>query len=169
MRYELNKNKFLSELELKMLLETLDKYPCRDTLLIKLAVYTGARASELLGLTKDRMFDGTKSILILATKGSKNRELPLKPALYRALKEYADSIQGNLLFDISYQRLYQIWNHYRPCKKTFHALRHTFAVTLYQKTRDVKLVQLALGHKDMGNSQIYLDFCYSLNEMRKIL
>jgi integrase len=31
----------------------------------------------------------------------------------------------------------QVWDLYRPCAKKFHALRHTFAIRLYRKTKDL--------------------------------
>lgn len=36
-----------------------------------------------------------------------------------------------------------------------HALRHTFATDLYRKTNDIRLVQRALGHKNLSSTQIY--------------
>ena len=37
-------------------------------------------------------------------------------------------------------------------------LRHTFATLLYQKNRDLVLVQEALGHSDLNTSRIYTHF-----------
>jgi integrase/recombinase XerC len=38
---------------------------------------------------------------------------------------------------------------------TPHKLRHTFATHLYGKTGNLLLVQRAMGHKDLGSTQIY--------------
>jgi site-specific recombinase XerD len=38
---------------------------------------------------------------------------------------------------------------------TVHSLRHTFAMNLYQKTGDLRLVQTALGHKRITTTEIY--------------
>jgi integrase/recombinase XerC len=66
-------------------------------------------------------------------------------------------------------RLYQIWQFYRPVPKKFHALRHTFAIELYQKTKDLRLVQVALGHRNITNTMIYADYIYSQQELKKLI
>jgi integrase len=73
------------------------------------------------------------------------------------------------IFPISYQRLYQIWDHWKPCKKKLHSLRHTFAIELYRRTRDLRLVQMALGHKSINNTMVYADYIYTQEELKKLL
>ena len=36
-----------------------------------------------------------------------------------------------------------------------HTLRHTFATDLYRETKDIRLVQKALGHEDLSTTMIY--------------
>jgi integrase/recombinase XerD len=36
-----------------------------------------------------------------------------------------------------------------------HLLRHTFASDLYAETKDIRLVQKALGHSDLSTTMIY--------------
>jgi len=36
-----------------------------------------------------------------------------------------------------------------------HTLRHTFATDLYRETKNIRLVQKALGHSDLGSTMIY--------------
>lgn len=36
-----------------------------------------------------------------------------------------------------------------------HALRHTFATTIYSETTNIRLVQKALGHSDLSTTMIY--------------
>jgi integrase/recombinase XerD len=36
-----------------------------------------------------------------------------------------------------------------------HTLRHTFATDLYRETKNIRLVQKALGHADLSTTMIY--------------
>lgn len=171
-RYSLNKNKYLIDPELEKLNSLLDSYMLTDTrncLLIKIALKTGARAQELLNIKKSDLNIYEESILIRGIKGSNDREIPIKSDLFRQLKSYSDSHDSKLLFPISYSRLRQIWEFYRPVPKKFHCLRHTFAIQIYKKTRDVRLVQVALGHRNVMNTMIYADYVYSQQELKRLI
>ncbi len=170
--YAINKNKFLLDPEYKHLEVLLKRYVLkepRNCLLLYLAMHTGARATELLNIRKEDLNVYDQSVFIRGIKGSNDREIPLPTWLFDALEAYSKSIQGEQLFDISYHRLRQIWEHYRPVKKKFHCLRHTFAIRLYKKVKDIRLLQLALGHRNITNTMIYADFVYSQDEMRKLI
>lgn len=43
----------------------------------------------------------------------------------------------------------------KKLKMGTHLLRHSFATLLYQKYRDILLVQEVLGHADLNTSKIY--------------
>lgn len=152
----------------------------RNALIITLALECGLRASEVLGLTV-RDFDPEEAtVFIKSFKRSNARQLPIRPALARSIKKYMlETHEKDLwsqidrdakLFDIAYNRLHQIWVYYTPNKdKTFHSLRHTFAVKMYMKTKDIKAVQLALGHRKIDNTMVYVDFVYNQTIMRKLM
>jgi integrase/recombinase XerC len=107
--------------------------------------------------------------LIRGLKNSNDREIPLNSRFFEELQRYSQGLSGTRLFDIGYQRLYQIWELYRPIPKKFHSLRHTFAIELYQKTKDLRLVQVALGHRNITNTMIYADYVYSQQELRRLI
>lgn len=173
-RYAINKNKYLLEPEvqkLEGLLESSAAENDRDTLLIWLGLKTGARATELLSLRKNDLNPYDKSVFIRGIKGSNDREIPLNRWLFDRLYAYANSLEGSSgeLFPIGYHRFRQIWDWYRPAPKKLHALRHTFAIRLYQKTKDLRLVQVALGHRNITNTMVYADYVYSQQELRKLI
>lgn len=170
--YTINNTKYLNSIELTNL-ETLLKMNIhvntRDCLLILLALKTGARAQEILNITKSDIDTFNQSVFIRGLKGSNDRETPLNPVLFSHLIRYMNSIETDRIFDISYDRLYQIWLEYRPVKKKFHSLRHTMAIELYKKTKDLLLVKTALGHKSILNTMVYQSHIYTQDEMKRMI
>lgn len=172
-RYALNKNKYLLDPEYDHLQLLLTRYKLQDPrncLALAMALKTGARAQELLNLRKSDLNPYDQSVFITGVKGSNDRELPLEAAFFEELEHYTRSMNpDDLLFNITYHRLRQIWCDYRPVAKKFHCLRHTFAIRLYRKTKDVRLLQVALGHRNITNTMIYADYIYSQTELRRLL
>jgi integrase len=172
-RYALNKNKYLIDPEVDRLERSLVaelEANSRDALILQLALRTGARATELLQLRHADLNTYDKTLFIRGIKGSNDRELPLPPLLFDQLLTYSQSVSRNEnLFPIGYHRLRQVWDWYRPVPKKFHSLRHTFAIRLYRKTKDIRLVQVALGHRNITNTMIYADYIYSQTELKKLI
>lgn len=169
MLYELTKDKFLSDNEYNEIIDTCNRYPSRNSTLIKFALASGARASEILSVTLKDMDSSEKSVYLRTNKKGKDRYIFLSNDLFELVYKLALSNKNNKPFNITYQRLVQIWAKYRVGGKKFHSLRHTAAVRLYKKTKDMKLVQLFLGHRHMSTTAIYTDFQYSVEKMREML
>jgi len=171
-RYALNKNKYLLDPEFERLDYILksfrDKDP-RNCNLLWALVHTGARAQEVLNLRVEDLNTYEESVFIRGIKGSNDRELPLPAWLFQSLQNEVARSKNQMLFPISYNRLRQVWELYRPVHKKLHALRHTFAIRLYRKTKDLRLVQVALGHRNITNTMIYADYHYSQQELRKLI
>lgn len=172
-RYALNKNKYLLPPEVDRLRTLIRDHQVRDPrncFMISVALRTGARAQEVLNIRKDDLNPYDRSVLIRGIKGSNDREIPIEEKFFNAFMAYVDPLpnQGSI-FDISYVRLVQVWEFYRPVRKKFHSLRHTFAIELYQKTKDLRLVQVALGHRNITNTMIYADYVYSQQELRRLI
>ncbi|NJL24091.1 MAG: site-specific integrase [Calothrix sp. SM1_5_4] len=171
-RYALNKNKYLLEPEAERLHYILDSFQHKDPrncTLLWLLLHTGGRAQEILNLRVEDLNTYDETVFIRGIKGSNDRELPVAPWLFKRLLQEIGHAENNTLFPISYNRLRQIWDHYRPVHKKLHALRHTFAIRLYKKTKDLRLVQVALGHRNITNTMIYADYVYSQQELRKLI
>lgn len=173
-RYALNQSKYLQKDELNQL-ETflksmLQRENPRDALILMIGLKTGARASEILNLRIQDYNRAEKTLFFRGLKGSRDREIPVSNQIAYPLDRVLKRPRlGDRIFEISYSRLYQIWDLYRPVKKKFHSLRHTFAVEAYLKTKDIKLIQVALGHANITNTLIYIDYLYSKNELKRLI
>lgn len=169
--YKLTKEKYLhddEQVELKRILERFEaKFP-RDTALIWLGLHSGARATELLNIKFADLDELRRTVYIRGIKKSDDRDMPLPDWLFKKLLVLEPGSDGRI-FPISYQRLHQIWGDYRPVKKKFHSLRHTFAINLYRKSKDIKLLQMALGHRNWNNTMIYADYQYKTDELKRVL
>jgi site-specific recombinase XerD len=171
-RYSLNKTKYLLEPEADALELTLSRFADKDTrnvLLLELALRTGARAQEILNIQRSDLNAYEETVLIRGLKGSSDREIPISRALFQRLMEFAAKSPSEKIFDITYNRFRDIWVNYRPTPKKLHALRHTFAIRLFKKTKDLRLVQMALGHRNITNTMVYADYVYSQSELRKLI
>lgn len=172
MRYQLNKNKYLLTPEVERLTSIIDTYmstQTRNCLILLIGLKTGARAQEILNIQKNDLNTYDMSVFIRGLKNSNDREIPLQSSLFSKLQRYTETVDGQKIFNITYDRLYQIWDLYRPVPKKFHSLRHTFAIQLYRKTKDLRLVQVALGHRNITNTMIYADYAYTQDELRKLI
>jgi integrase/recombinase XerC len=177
-RYQLNRTKYLLDPEVEKLESLLNRSresDQRNVLILELALRTGARAQELLNLRLQDLNSYDQTVFIRGLKGSNDREIPISQLLFARLEAWtrsdgyrAQSTSGQI-FDLGYHRLRQVWDWYRPAPKKFHSLRHTFAIRLYQKTKDLRLVQLALGHRNITNTMVYADYVYSQQELRRLI
>jgi integrase len=172
-RYALNKNKYLLEPEvdrLNYILQSFKDRDARNCTMLWVLLHTGARAQEVLNLRLEDLNTFDQSVFIRGIKGSNDRELPVPQWLFERLeREAASKGSSDFIFPITYNRLRQIWDLFRPVHKKLHGLRHTFAIRLYKKTKDIRLVQVALGHRNITNTMVYADYAYSQQELRKLI
>lgn len=159
--YELTRQKYLEVEEQTRLVEILKRYSStnpRDTTLIWVAMYTGARAQEVLNITSTDLVPGETKVWIRGLKSSRDRCMPLPKWLFEKLYSLIPDPSTKKLFPISYMRFYQIWLEYRPVEKKLHSLRHTYAIMAYRGTRDLSVVQAGLGHRNFRNTLIYSQY-----------
>jgi integrase len=169
-RYELTNQKYLLDEELAALNATLTRFrdqDARNCTMLWLALHTGARATELLNLTTQDFNLTAKTVFIRGIKESDNREIPLPTWLFNRIKQMLP--ESGRVFPISYNRFREVWVLYRPVKKKLHSLRHTFAINLYRKAKDILILKAALGHRSLDNTMIYATYQYKTDELRKAI
>lgn len=149
----------------------------RDHILLRLAVQTGLRVSELIDLRRgDVTFGRSGAYIHCVGKGRKERCVPLsKPTVKLVrqwLQEYKASPDAPLLPNARGDRFSRdgvayILRKYvkiaaRRCaslrtkRVSPHVLRHTNAVNLLQAGVDSAVIALWLGHESVETTQVYL-------------
>ncbi|AXH09790.1 integrase [Malaciobacter halophilus] len=171
---------FMKKEEIQRFIKGIEYYPfsakiaARNRLIIKTILYTGIRVSEAINIDlKDFNKDEDAYIIQVRGKGNKPRVVMIKEEIIKKdLKEWFEYrvCEDNLLFcnqkgkPLSQAYISSIVEKIllsvgiRKDKNGAHMLRHTFATMLYQKSKDLILVQESLGHADINTSRIYTHF-----------
>ena len=176
----LTPDRFLSREELGKLLKRAEelrslgvakrrKQPVRDWLVIRLALLSGLRASEVAGLKVTDCFIGYSRSEILVTKGKGGRRRvvrigkDLKGDLRWFLKWKAENGElhpdAYLLRSQRSERLtrgavWRRWKRHCPTHR-LHDARHSHATLLLEASKDLRLVQRQLGHSRPTTTAVY--------------
>ena len=144
--------------EQEMLLKVFNKryYTSRrNKCMINLFLATGLRVSELSSLKWEDVNLHSGQIKVVDGKGSKDRILWMNHNMLQELRNWKEG-QGNKLNDRDIREMLNIYSKKSIGKRISpHTLRHTFATDLYRETKDIRLVQKALGHSDLSTTMIY--------------
>ena len=178
---------FLTRSESDALLEATDQTTWsgrRDQTLLLVALQTGLRASELIGLRCQDVVLDTGAHVRCTGKGRKTRCIPLRKEVVVALRAWlkerngqpADAVFPNARGQsLSRDGLEYILSQHLntakakcPSLKTkrvsAHVLRHSTAMNLLQSGVDRSVIALWLGHESMDTTQIYLHANLELKE-----
>lgn len=170
---------FLARAEIEAILAAPDKRTWlgrRDYTLLLVAVQTGLRLSELIGLDRDAVTLGTTANVLCLGKGRKERRTPLtknaRAALQAWLKEPARSGASALFPNMHGGRLspdavqFLLAKYVKLAREQCpslrrkrispHVLRHTAAMELLQAGVDISVIALWLGHEAIQTTQVYL-------------
>jgi len=172
---------FLSETEIKDLLVAIgesNNFEIRDSAIFELFYSTGARISEITGITLGKI-DIINNEIEVFGKGRKSRTVYLNRVASDKLNLYLN-IRNSFLFD-SKNKTYKKNNYLflnknggtlssrfirvlldKYLKKAQinkkispHGLRHSFASHLLQEGAGIRVVQELLGHENVSTTQIY--------------
>jgi integrase len=158
--------RWLAEDEIPRLLTACEAKASKSPYLLPVvvvALHTGMRKGEILGLTWERV-DFSRGVLQLEqTKSGRRREVPMNRAVYDALDGLPGPKAEGFVFR---KRDGRAWGNIRTafedaCREAkvdhfrFHDLRHTCASWLVMKGRSLKEVQEILGHREFAMTLRY--------------
>ena len=141
----------------------------RDHAMLEVLYASGLRVSELVGLTLSGL-SLDRGLLRVTGKGGRERLVPMGEQAVDSCRLYLSdgrpaSRQPELFLSRNGRALTRaaIWQRIRQhaiaagiSKPVYpHLLRHSFATHLLDHGADLRVVQLLLGHADLGTTQIY--------------
>jgi integrase/recombinase XerD len=156
----------------------------RDRTLLLVAVQTGLRVSELIGLKCQDVVLGTGAHVRCLGKGRKQRCTPLRPETAKMLEAWLrerhgkpedpvfPSIRGEKLSRDAIERLITKYTHLaaqiclslKGKRVSPHVCRHSAAMDLLQHGVDRSVIALWLGHESAETTQMYLHADMRLKE-----
>lgn len=186
-RFERALVNFLTEVEVQALLSVPDRTTWvgrRDHAMLLVAVQTGLRISELIGLRAGDVHLGTGAHLVCHGKGRKERITPLTSASVKVLRHWLAEQQatstsclfptrsGTPLSRDAIERRIALYTGTASAvcptltKKnvTAHTLRHTAAMRLLEAGVDTTVIALWLGHEHVETTAIYLQAHLAIKE-----
>lgn len=165
----------LTEEEQKKFLDQFNtRYPSphRNKVMFQLMLNTGLRVSEAVNLRWKDINLTSGKLMVREGKGAKDRTLWVGEDDLNRLHEWKErqvekagfspeyvftTLEGNQLSTRQVQITVKKYADKAGIDKnvTPHTLRHTFATDLYRETKNIRLVQKALGHSDLSTTMIY--------------
>ena len=157
------------------LLVAIDRADNEVAAMLQLAARAGLRCKEIAGVHAGRDLSfglGPATLRVTAPKGHRERDVPLHPDAVEALRVLGAPFDGFLFPSYPLQnRITPDYTRPAPARtisvkgnqhlhacgisETMHQLRHRFGTVLYQTSKDIRLVQEMLGHRDLGTTAVY--------------
>ena len=159
----LTRERFLSSSELGRIMDAArdrrHKHQPRDHAMIALLVGTGMRPREVLRVVRgDLKLSGDRPrVAVLrpetVTGVAAANELPLHPAVAAIVAKHCNQMDpGARLFPITSRQAERLFRYYCRTaglagRRTMFAVRHGIAWRLYERHRDLRVLQAVLGHR----------------------
>jgi len=174
-------DKLMKESEVKALRSTLEagalvaiakgrQGPVRDRCIIELALGTGLRVSEIgnLKVSDIDLSRGGNSLIVQKGKGDKKRIVRFNVALKKLIEEYLEyresdseylfaSERQDHMSSNAIQKVFKRWASKAalPARYSIHSCRHYYASALLQVSKNLRLVQMQLGHSNPQTTTVY--------------
>lgn len=145
--------------------------PHRNKTMVRLLLDTGLRLAEMSNLEWKDINLMTGQLKVVQGKGAKDRILYIDDEIIEMMQEWKERqfkewgktervfTTRNLkqLDGKAVRKMIKTYSDKAGIEKdiTTHSLRHTFATDLLRDTKNIRIVQKALGHSDIGTTQIY--------------
>lgn len=141
----------------------------RNYCIILMMFDSGLRASEVINLKVSDINLNTGKIKVVQGKGKKDRILWINEDSLKQLRQWRERIpesedgyvfptlKGEPLKDSYLRAMIARYGKRAGIEKRVHPhmLRHSFGTDLYRETKDIRMVQKALGHANLTSTQIY--------------
>lgn len=135
----------------------------RVQLMLRLAAEAGLRRGEIAQIDPTEDLDYAPAPLLLVHgKGAKERIIPISDDLAAGIRRQAMESDGRWLFPngsgghLAPITVGLLCAEALPDHWTLHTLRHRFATRAYRATRNLRAVQMLLGHASVATTQRYL-------------
>jgi len=134
--------------------------------IVLIALHTGMRKGEILGLKWGNVELGSRLIILDKTKNDEVREIPMSNAVYEVLlAKYKEQVRDKDEYIFANRDGKARWDITQPFHRAmesagirdfvFHDLRHTFASQLVMSGVDLLTVKVLMGHHDVKTTLIY--------------
>ena len=143
----------------------------RNRTMIKLFLASGLRLSEMINLRWRDINLMTGQLKVVEGKGAKDRILWISDSIVKELRLWKEKQSGKLgicelvftsnskkkLDDRNIRKMVYQYSSKAGINKNVspHTFRHTYASDLLRATKNIRLVQKALGHEDLSTTMIY--------------
>jgi integrase len=164
--------RIISQQELATLFEYFDRYDDGARVPIgtfyRILLYTGMRRNELINLKWPEVSLERRQITVAKTKTGQPRSIPISSKLLPYLEELPTKDKTYVFDGGDGSPLYakmRYWEILRRATREIgirdirlHDFRHTFASNLAMANVPIGIIQKLLGHTDIKQTQIYLDY-----------
>jgi len=139
----------------------------RNLCILAIMSYAGLRSAEIINLKPSHINLQTGEIVVRGGKGKKDRILWVQEEVIELLRKWRkvrpegdlffSTLKGSILSDRYLRDMVKRYAKRAGINKNIspHTLRHTFATDLLRQTKNIRLVQKALGHSDLSTTMIY--------------
>jgi integrase/recombinase XerD len=139
----------------------------RDLCMMKLMLNSGLRASEVLDLAWRDVDLQTGRLTVRRGKGDKDRQVWVNESTLALMRRWRErspesaycfpTLKGTRIHGQALREMMKRRGAKAGIAKGVHPhmLRHTYATELYRETKDIRLVQKALGHATLATTMIY--------------